>query len=99
MFWVVPMLPPAPQKMPMTPITIKVQPILFWDVNASPKIVAASKATISGVTPGNSAPAWAAGANSKPAFASKTIGAPQPATTAANPVHPRRSSARPLWIA
>jgi hypothetical protein len=66
---------------------------------ASLKIAAASIATISGVTPGNRAPAWAAGANSKPAFASKTIGAPQPDTTAANPVHPRRSSERPLRIA
>jgi len=67
-------------------------------VMASPKIAAASNATIRGITPGNSAPPWAAGANSKPAFTSRTMGAPQPITTAATPIQPSRSRANPLLI-
>ena len=72
------------------------KPTLFSGVNASFRIAAARIATISGITPGNRAPAWAAGANSKPAFTSRTMGAPQPITMAATPIHPRRSSAETL---
>src|SRR5450755_3768936 len=53
---------------------------------------AASIATSRGITPGNKAPASAAGA--KPALVSST-GAPPPNTIAASPGRPRRSSASP----
>jgi hypothetical protein len=60
-------------------------------------MAAARSATASGITPGNKAPACAAGANNRPAFANST-GAPPPITIAANPIQPSRSSASPLRI-
>jgi hypothetical protein len=90
---------PVARTMPMAPIAIKTSPIVFCAVNDSFRIAAASIATISGITPGNKPPAWAAGANSRPALTSSTIGAPHPVTMAATPSQPRRSSASPFFMA
>ena len=65
---------PLPQTMPTTPVAMSANPTLFCGVNASFKIAAASTATISGITPGKSAPACDAGANSKPAVRQQDCG-------------------------
>ncbi len=95
MFCSVPIVPPLPQTMATTPVAISAKPACFCGVNASFKKAAARSVTMSGITPGKSAPACEAGANSKPAFASSTVGTP-PSTSAATPIQPRRSSASPL---
>jgi hypothetical protein len=99
MICVVPNMPPAAQTMPAAPMTINRRPKVFCAVNDSFRIAAASIATMSGITPGNKAPAWAAGANSRPALTNRTMGAPHPATMAATPSQPKRSSASPFFKA
>ena len=68
MFCRVPRVPPVAQTIMTAPSTIRTRPTFFCGVAASFKMIAASIATMSGITPGNSAPPCAAGANSKPAF-------------------------------
>ena len=86
------------QTIMMAPSAIRTRPPFFCSVRASLSTIAASIATISGITPGYSAPACAAGANSRPAFTRSTIGAPQPTEMAANPIQPSRSRAKPFFI-
>jgi hypothetical protein len=74
------------------PITIRVHPILFWDVNASQDRRCQHRDHQRCDTRKQSAGMGSGSRTASRHSASKTIGVPQPATTAANPVH--SSSAR-----
>src|ERR1700730_4714653 len=68
MFCRVPRVAPAPPTITSTPVTIKRSPSVRVLENRSCRTAAARRATMTGITPGKRAPAWAAGANSNPAL-------------------------------
>ena len=57
-----PIVPPAPQTMPRTPVTIKASPIRLATVKGSPSTTAARIATSTGIRAVYRDAAWAAGA-------------------------------------